>query len=336
MLERSRITGPGSRSRRLKAALTAAVSVTLLAACGGAGEAGETAGLGTVKVIQTNEHDLVMAGADVASHLGLWEDTLAVDIAVGEQIGQALATGDADVGLGSPNRVIGAIKQGLDATIVGPTIDWWDQYLVAATDRNADGPEDLKGATFGVTSFGSAGHFSTVKIAQELGWSESDYSVVTMGSLNGLTAGLQNGTIDAFMWSAFPAFTLEKEGRVDVVGSVRDLVGPNPLVVIAVRNEVIEERPEAVRAFCRGYYGASVALQQDPELTGRLFVQEWNQDPAVVPRVITEELPLLSKDGTLTDEMLENMVEAAKFTVEGTDDLTLDEMRGMYRNCSAL
>jgi ABC-type nitrate/sulfonate/bicarbonate transport system substrate-binding protein len=304
------------------------------AAPGGPGAGG--GGHGSLTVIETNEHDLVMAGADVASHLDLWEDTLEVEIAVGQSVGQALATGDADVGIDAPNRLIGAIRQGLDATIVGPTIGSWNQYLVAAKQIGADAPDDLRGATFGITAFGSAGHFSTVKIAQELGWSESDYSVVTMGSLDGLTAGLQNGTIDAFMWSAFPAFTLEKQGYVDVVGSVRDLVGPNPLVVIAVRNEVIEERPGAVRAFCRGYYEANSTLQRDPALTERIFVGDWGLDPQVAPQVIEEELPLLATEARITDEMLQNMVEAAKFTVAGTESLDLTQMESIYRSCSDL
>lgn len=323
------------RGRLVPAAVVVALAAT---ACGGETAANEDENnLGTLRVIETSQYDVPMIGADAASYLGLWDDTsLTVEIAVGEHIGEALASGDADIGIGSPNRVIGAIMQGLEAKIVGATIPWWDQYIVASTTTGATKPEDLKGATFGISSFGSAGHYSTVKLAESLGWSENDYKIVTMGNLNGLNAGLKNHTIDAFMWSAFPAYTLEQSGHAKVIGSVRDLIGPNPLDVIVVRTEVLETRPKALRTFCDGYYGAVAELQADPKRAEEIFINEWDKDPAVTPRVIEEELSLLSKDGKITDEMLENMMEATKFTVEGTESLDLETMRGLYQHCGDL
>lgn len=329
---------PGCQRRGSAKVAVAVASLSLVVAACGAESAGaeNPDDLGTLKVIETSQYDVPMIGADAATELGLWDKSLKVQIAVGEHLGEALATGDADIGIGSPNRVIGAITQGLEATIVGATIPWWDQYIVASNESGATKPEDLKGSTFGISSFGSAGHYSTVTLAQSLGWSKDDYKIVTMGNLNGLNAGLKNGTIDAFLWSAFPAYTLEESKDAKVIGSVRDLVGPNPLDVIVVRTETLENRPQAVKAFCDGYYDAVKTLQDDPKKAQDLFVNKWGKDPVVTPKVIEEELSLLSKDGKITDEMLENMMDATKFTVEGTDSLDMDTMRGIYKHCGDL
>jgi ABC-type nitrate/sulfonate/bicarbonate transport system substrate-binding protein len=325
----------GARGRIHVAAVAGAV--LLVAACG-SGEAASTgsSGLGTVKVIETNEHELFAGGADVASHLALWNNSLDVEIAVGESVVEALATGDADIAIGAPNRFIGGIGQGLEATIVGPTIDVWSMFVVASTDHPATSLEGLRGARFGVTGFGTAGHYAVEKTAEQLGWGPDDYSVVTMGDVNGLTAGLQNGAIDAFMWSGSTAFALEKAGHGSVIGSVRDVVGPNPLVVIAVRDEVIEERPAAVRAFCDGFYTANTRLQSDPALAERIFVDEWGWDADVASRVFEQELMALSTDGEITEQMLSNMVDAARLTVEGADDMDAQTMREMYTACETL
>lgn len=329
------------RRRLSSAGLFAGAMVTvgvMVAACGGSTQAAEDPNnLGKLKVIETDQYDVPMAGADAAQELGLWKGTsLSVQIGVGEQLGQALASGDTDVAIGSPNRIIGAITQGLDAKIVGPTIGSWDQYIVASKKSGATKPADLKGGKFGISSFGSAGDYSTAKLAESLGWKKSDYKEVTMGNLQGLEAGLKNGTIDAFLWSAFPAYTLQKSGDAKVLGSVRDDIGPNPLDVIAVNGKTLKERPRAVKAFCDGYYKAVRTLQADPKKTQDMFVKKWDKDPKVTPQVIHSELGLLSKNGTITDPMMKNMIDATKYTVQGTKSLDMNTMHGLYKNCDSL
>ena len=329
------------RRRLSSAGLFGGAMVTvgvLVAACGGSSAAEENPSkLGQLTVIETDQYDVPMAGADAAQELGLWKGTsLNVKIGVGEQLGQGLASGDADVAIGSPNRIIGAALQGLDAKIVGPTIGAWDQYIVASKKSGATKPADLKGAKFGISSFGSAGDYSTAKLAESSGWKNTDYKVVTMGNLQGLEAGLKNGTIDAFLWSAFPAYTLQESGDAKVLGSVRDDIGPNPLDVIAVNGKTLEERPKAVKAFCDGYYKAVRTLQADPKKTQKLFVEKWDKDPKVTPDVIHSELGLLSKNATITDPMMKNMIDATKYTVQGAESLDMKAMRGLYKNCDSL
>jgi ABC-type nitrate/sulfonate/bicarbonate transport system substrate-binding protein len=314
----------------------------VLTACGGddGGDASAEGGGSSsepLRVITAEQYDLPMIGADAAVHLGIFEDAgLEVEVLAGQEAAQGLASGDVDIAIASPNRFIGAILEGLEAKLVGPTIDVWGQYVIVREDlAGAESTDDLAGGRWGISSFGSAGHYSVTKLADELGWAEGDFEIVTLGDLEGLQAGLRNGTIDGFTWSAQAAFGLEEEGVARVIGNVGDVIGPNPLDVIAVSNRAIEERPDDIRAFCEGYYEAQVRFKEDPELAERTFIDDWDFDPVVTPRILEAGLPLLSTGPEMDDEMFDNMAEATAFTIDGAE-LTGDDVRGMYTNCSDL
>jgi ABC-type nitrate/sulfonate/bicarbonate transport system substrate-binding protein len=323
------------------ALLIAAALVTT--ACGGddGGSSGGDGGGGNassepLRVITSEKYDLPMIGADAGNHLGIFEEMgLDVEVLAGQEAAQGLASGDVEIAIASPNRFIGGILQGLEATLVGPTIDVWGQYVIVRADLDVDSVEDLEGGRWGISGFGSAGHYSAEKIADELGWGEGDYEIVTLGDLEGLMAGIRNGTIDGFAWSAQAAFTLEHEGAAKVVGNVGDVIGPNPLDVIAVSNKAIEERPDDVRAFCEGFYEAQRQFKEDPELAEKTYLEEWGFEAEVTPRILEAGLPLLSTDSAMDDAMFDNMAEATTFTIDGAE-VTGDDVREMYTDCSEL
>lgn len=330
-----------SSAARLVVAMT--VVAFAAAACGSGAKvptastsAGGSADLGTLKVIVSNRYDMGEPGVDAALEYKLWDGTgLTVSQIVGEQGAQALATGDADISIGSPNRVIGAIKLGLAAKMVGPTISAWDQYFIVGKTSKATTPAELKGAKFGVSTFGSAGDYSVSKLAAKEGWSKSDYSVVTLGSLKGLIAGLQKGTIDAFAWSAIPAYTAQVKGYGRVIGSVRDFAPASPLVVVTVSASAIKDRPKAVKAFCTGFYQAQAKLKADPGATENLFVK-WGADRTVTRDALQTELPLLSTQGGFTDALISGMADTARYTTTSAKDITDQEVKDMTVKCESL
>lgn len=292
---------------------------------------------GTLRVIESEQYNLPLIGADAAQQLGLFEERgLDVEILVGQEVAPALASGDVDLGITSPNRLIGGILEGLEVKIVGPTTNVWDQYIIVRSDLGVDSLEEFEGGKLGVSRFGSAGHFSAEKVAAELGWEEGDYEIIQMSNLDGLMAGLRNGTIDAFMWSAQAAFTLEAEGEAVVLGSVGELIGENPLDVIVATTDAIENKPAAVRTFCEAFYEAQQTFQDDPALAEQIFVEEWDFDPALAPSVLEAGLPYLSTSPEISEEMLGNMAEATMFTIEGVTDLTAEEVAEMYVSCDSL
>ncbi len=319
------------RGYKTKLGVLAIASAMMLAACGG----GDDESDGALRVITSDEYDLSMIGAEAADELGLFEESgLDVKLMVSQDAAQALASGDADIAIASPNRFIGAIEQGLPAKIVGPTIDIWGQYIIVRDDLGIDNVEDWKGGKIGVSSFGSAGHYSGVKLAQTLGWSESDYEIVPVGDLSGLMAALRSGSIDAFMWSAQAAFTLEHEGEAHILGNVGETIGPNPLDVITVTEKALKERPEDIKQFCSDYYEAQKMFKEDEQLAADTF-KKWGQESEVMPDILDSGLPVLSTSSEITPEMIANMADATTFTIDGSE-ITPDDVAEMYVDCSTL
>jgi ABC-type nitrate/sulfonate/bicarbonate transport system substrate-binding protein len=321
------------------------LSLTLATTACGSGEEetatdGETQKSGTsselLRVVTAEQYDLPMIGADAAAHLGIFKDNgLNVEVLATQDAAQALASGDTDVAIASPNRFIGAILQGLEAKIVGPTIDVWGQYVIVRDDLPAKSFEELKGGKIGISSFGSAGHFSAEKVAETRGWKKGDYEIVTLGNLDGIMAALRNGQIDMFMWSAQAAFSLEQEGAGRVLGNVGELIGPTPLDVIVVSDEALENRPEDIKAFCDSFYEAQKRFKNDPDLAKETYLNEWGFEKEVTPLILDAGLPLLSTDSQMEEEMFANMAEATEFTIDDAK-VTGEQVKDMYVDCSTL
>jgi ABC-type nitrate/sulfonate/bicarbonate transport system substrate-binding protein len=299
-------------------ALAATLSV-LVTGCGGnvsGDNAGGGDGLGTLRVVSVVPNSLLFIGVQAAERLGTWEGTgLTVEHIQGSSTtaGKIMASGEAEIGLTDGIRAMANIAQGLPATLVGSCYSPWAQLIIAGLHTGADSVEDLKGANFGISGEGSGGHYSTVKLAESLEWSEDDYTVTPLGDVNALTAALQSGAIDAFAWSSTTAFDLEERGIGKVLSPTDEIVGPNVFEIFSVMDETLKQRPEAVRVFFEGYYDAIERLQKDPELAVDILVQDWDVNPAAAQRAVELELPQLSTDGSISDEQLDGVAEAAEF-----------------------
>ncbi len=319
--------------------LTGLAMVFTLSACGsGDSDEGEkTSGeLGTVKLVESQQYAISMWGADVADELGMWKDGLNVEISVSEKGVEIMAAGQADLAITSPNRFIGAIDQGLEATIVGPTVDVTPLYVAVGDKVPASKIEDLpKGTKFGISAFGSTGHYATVKVAQSLGWEESDYELVLLGGLPAIQAGIKRGVIDAFLWSSVPVYTMEAEGHAKVLGSAAEMIGANPGDVIVASNEVIKRNPGAVRAFCEGFYAANSRMIDNPDEAAGLL-KKWGVDESVIDIAVDTQIPNISTDAGLTDEQIVGMADATRFTVDDAKNVSDDAVKAMYRSCDSL
>jgi ABC-type nitrate/sulfonate/bicarbonate transport system substrate-binding protein len=331
--------------RRYMVGLVGAAALMLAAsACGsdndnqGSGDGQGTTASGPQKLIvaQTDVKGIPMIGGDGGVELGAYKDAgIELELTNAEKPEVAMAAGSLDISLDSPTRVIPAIMKGLDATLVGPTIDWWGQHVIVRAGSTETEISQLKGKKWGISSFGSSGNYSVVAMAQNLGWSDKDYEFVTLGNLNGLIAGLKRGTIDAFTWGGTTPYVLESEKQGHDLGSLKDLVGQLPQDVIAVRNDLLTKNPSLVRKFCDTFYGVNKDLMANPDKAEDLF-EKWGVKPEIAQEVVKNEIPMLSTKGEFTDEMLTKMVDGTKFLVKDQGNLTVDDVKAHYKPCDSL
>jgi ABC-type nitrate/sulfonate/bicarbonate transport system substrate-binding protein len=250
-------------------------------------------------------------------------------------VGPTMASGEADVSLQAGNKAVADIVAGLHAKLVAGCVLPWDQYLVASPSSHATKPADLKGGKFGISGFGSAGHYATLRVAKSLGWNKSDYKVVQLGSLENLVAGLKNKTIDAFIWSIDPVQAAVDGGYGKNLGSVADLVGPNAFEAFSVRDSVADKRSDDVKAFFEGYYEAVKELQADPQMAIDVMVDEWKQDPELAKKTAPLLLPILSKDGEIPSANLQGLADAVRLTVDDAGDIDVASIYKYWRDLGA-
>lgn len=288
---------------------------------GGSGE-GSGQGLGTLRVVVSVPESLPFIGVQKGKDLGAWEGTgLDVELitSFSAEVGKIMAAGDADIAVQAANTAAANIAKGLEAKLTGGIVLPWGQYVIASTKTKPDATsvEDLVNSTWGISGFGSAGHFSTAKVVEAMGWSEDQYEITPLGGIREIVAALQSGTIDAFTWSAQEAFQAEVAGYGKVLQPTGDLVGPIVFEAFNVRTEVIENRPEALRVFFEGYYETISSLQEQPDKVLSILVDEWGKNPEAAKRAVEAELGEFTTDGKIPQENLQGLAEATEFQNEG-------------------
>lgn len=317
--------------RAARTAVGIAATLFVIAGCGGGGSSDGT----TVRVVVSEGNSLPFIAAEAGNELGVWDDKgIDVEIIAGTSstVGPTLASGNAEISLGTGVKAASDIIAGLDATLVAGCVLPWDQFVLASPDLGASDPADLEGATFGISGFGSAGHFATLAIAENLGWPESDYEVIQLGNLEGLLGALRSGTIDAFIWSIEPVLTAEDEGFGVNLGTVGELVGPNAFEAFMVRDDYAASNPEQVQAFFEGYYEAVEQLQADPDWAKEFVVENWHTDEDVADRAVDLLLPYLSTDGEIPEENRDGLADAVRLTVENVGDFDIHEIYTYWKD----
>jgi len=102
---------------------------------------------------------------------------------------------------------------------------------------------DLKNTRAAISRYGSGSHLMAYVNAQQQSWSTKDLKFEVIGNLEGAVESLTNGTADYFMWEHFTTKPLVDNGTFRRVG---DCPTPWPCFVIAVREEVLKNKPELI------------------------------------------------------------------------------------------
>lgn len=294
--------------------------------------------LGTVTVALSVPESVPFLPADIGPELGKFEECgVTVENITGESstVGRSLAAGEADIALQFGTRAVGEIMQGIPAKVVAGQENPWSQVIVVSDELAEQGIEtadDIRnlgaeGLSFGISSFGSAGHLSVLRLAEALDWTEGqEYEIVPLGGVNEITAGLESGAIDAFTWSREVAYTMESRGVGHVIEDiVAEAVGPTIFEAFVASNQFIEERPEALKAYFECYFDFVEELKANPDRVREIAVDTWGKDPEAVDQTMMQIIEDWSDDGSATDAQLQGLADGAVFQNEEIDEAPVSE-----------
>lgn len=157
---------------------------------------------------------------------------------------QMLRDGSTDIAVILTEGIIKDIAAGNDSTIVqvyvqSPLI--WGIHVAAGSAYQTI--EDIKSGKVAISRYGSGSHLMAFVNAKQQGWDTTALNFEIVNTLDGAIEALTDGKADYFMWERFMTKPIVDKGIFRRVG---DCPTPWPCFVIAVRNEVLKNDPDAI------------------------------------------------------------------------------------------
>ena len=120
----------------------------------------------------------------------------------------------------------------------------WGIHVAANSEYET--VSDLKGTEAAISRYGSGSHLMAFVNAENLDWDlKKDLNFKVIKDLDGALEGLPKGDGDYFMWEKFMTKPHVDNGILRMVG---ESPTPWPSFVIAVRNDILENEAESVKA----------------------------------------------------------------------------------------
>lgn len=221
---------------------------------------------------------------------------------------KALRSGEADMAVVLTEGIVADIIKGnpskiLQPYVLSPLI--WGIHVAANSDLEK--VEDIRGKTYAISRFGSGSHLMAIVDAVDRGWDPAEMDFELIRNLDGARKALPAGQADIFFWERFMTQPYVDLGEFKRIG-VR--LTPWPCFMIAARESLIEESPEAVRTILSiineetaelATSSNAVSLIADryelatDEVEHWLSRTEWNHQPEIDSAIITTVIQALAK-----------------------------------------
>jgi len=225
---------------------------------------------------------------------------------------------------GTFSNFVGAALSGLPVRIVMSAMDGSDHYLVTAP--NVKRVEDLKGKTFGISSFGGTPHSEAITILRKHGMNpEKDVTFLQIGGSSSRYAALESGSIQAAM--LVPPFNnfATKRGFNQLM-SFNEIMNI-PLGGLAVHTQKLKEKPEELVKMIKAVLKATDYIRTRKNDILSYLEAKWGIKEADVRESIYRDMVgLFSRDGVAADDIMKNVVQLVRDTRKSKDDKTLADI----------
>lgn len=194
---------------------------------------------------------------------GLQDDIILIPS--GTQLAQVTVAGEIDIGSMNGSSAIAAALQGFDLKIIGNSGNKMVFSLYVRPEFKT--VESIKGKKIGITRFGSAPDISIRYALKKYNINpEKDLTLIQLGFMATVAAGLQGGSIEGGVVSPPTQFAVEKAGFKELISITdMDFAFPNPALVAV--GSIIKNRPDVINRFMRAYTRGVHRARTDREFT---------------------------------------------------------------------
>ena len=211
---------------------------------------------------------------------------------------QALAADSIDIGIGSgPGMAF--MAKGVPAKAVAVMYGVpHNMAVMVAYDSPIKSVDDLKGKKLGCTTVGSLTYWIGDRINSVKGWDKSaGITMVPIGGMPPARAAMKTNQIDGYIGALESGYSLEESKEWRVITSATPFVQDFITHVFFAREELIQKKPDVVRAFLKGWMDTIAFMKANKEKTVEITSKAINVSPTVAARAYDEQIGTFSTDG---------------------------------------
>ena len=220
------------------------------------------------------------------------------------KVQQALAADSIDIGLGSGPGLAFIVKgspaKGI-AAMAGPPLLF---ALVVRNDDSIKSVDDLKGRKIGISTVGSATAWIINEVSRKKGWGTDGMVEVPIGEDGARVAALKSKALDGAIVNLAVALKYVQSGEGKVILRFGELVKHFHIHVIFATNKAIAEKPEALRAFLKGWFETIAYMRAHKPETMKIAMHVMGTDEKLTGEIYDELMPMFSNDGRFDPKAL--------------------------------
>jgi NitT/TauT family transport system substrate-binding protein len=264
----------------------------------------------TLRVGKAVPESFAFVPLDVGMREGLFKrNGIAIDeiaFAGDAKLQQAMAADSLDIALSS-GPAMAFIAKGAPtkaiAAMGGPPLD-----LTIVV--RPDGPKstvDLKGKRVSVSTVGGLTYWLVSETSRQQGWGPDGIVIAPMGNMAPQIAALERGDIDGVVTDISTALELEKLGKARILTRFGQIVKDFHVHVIYATDKVIASKPDAIRAFLKGWFEAIAFMRHNKADAVAIATQVIGKDDDINGKTYDELMPMFSDDGRFDAKALDTL-----------------------------
>ena len=224
----------------------------------------------------------------------------------GARMHQALAAASIDIGFGG-GVDLAFVAKGSPVTGVAAMAGPPDLVLAVRPDAGIGQVADLKGRKISVSSPSAVTGWMMRELARQQGWEPERDIILTGNAPQAGWAAMRTREVDGIVDNYGAALEAERKGFGSILVQFRGRIKDFHMYVIFARNGLIEERPDAVRAFLESWLATVAFARAHKAETVDTAAAVTDSEREINDTIYAFQMSILSDDGRFNPRALDTI-----------------------------